>query len=61
VDNLSQYLEYSPTSRYKPLGARVKDVLYKPEVEKNNPLQQSTGIIGLNVQSEPKLTPWEAA
>jgi hypothetical protein len=38
--NLEQYLEYSDSSRYRPLNSNKRDTAYTPEVVKNNPLQQ---------------------
>lgn len=59
--NLEQYIEYSDTSRYRPLNSKKRDVGYTPEAVKNNPLQQQIGIEGFNIKSKPKLTPEEAA
>lgn len=60
-DEFSKYLEYGETSRYRPFDAKKRDNSYTPEIIKNNPLQQATGIEGINVQSKPVKTPEEAA
>lgn len=61
VDEFSKYLEYSATSRYRRPKDKLQDTTYHPYVDKQNPLQQAVGLVGLNVKSDPKLTPEEAA
>lgn len=59
--NLEQYLEYSDSSRYRPLNSNKRDTAYTPEVVKNNPLQQQISAEGFNIKSNPVITPEEAA
>lgn len=59
--NLAKEVEYNSNSRYRPLHGKTRDLGYNPKTFKDNPLQQSIGIIGLNEKADPKLTPEEAA
>lgn len=61
LKNLEDYLEHSTTSRYRPINGKVKDLTYKPETNKNNPLQQATSLTYFNEKSAPVITPEEAA
>lgn len=60
-DNLANTLEFSPTSVYKPLNAKERDVNYEPTKIKNNPLKQTSSLVGFNELSAPTKTPEEVA
>lgn len=61
LQGLKEYLTYGKDSMYKPYNAKEQDTSYKAETFKNNPLNRSIGITGLNQKSEPKFTEEEAA
>ncbi len=51
LDNLLKEVEYSQTSFFRPLDAKVTDSSYRYEVIKDNPLQQAIGLEGVNYKS----------
>ena len=58
---LKEYLTWGKDSMYRSPNSELQDTDYKGETFKNNPLQQSIGLSGLNRKSDPKLTEEEAA
>ena len=57
---LYNLLEYSPTSRYAPLGSKKETYTYTPE-SGNNPTRRSKSIVGLNQEGPEKYTEKELA
>ena len=58
---LKEYLTWGKDSMYRSPSSKLQDTDYEGETFKNNPLQQSIGLSGLNHKSDPKLTEEEAA
>lgn len=58
--NLDEFLEYSPTDRFKPMSGKMWDPSAAYQKFKN-PLQRAFSVEGINYQSDPTISMQEAA